>query len=74
MKTPPAVGIIESCIRNQPGEVGWRLFSGFVVSLPLGPIPLVRGKCPEGTKGVGKVARAKPVPDEGNVKGPKAFE
>ncbi len=35
-------------------------------SLPLGPIPLVKGKCPEGTKGIGQVARAKPVTDEGN--------
>ena len=26
-------------------------------SLPLGPIPPVRGKCPEGAKGVGKVPR-----------------
>ena len=24
---------------------------------PRGPIPLVKGKCPEGTKGIGKVAR-----------------
>ena len=35
-------------------------------SLPLGPIPLVKGKCPEGTKGIGQVVRAKPVTDEGN--------
>ena len=32
-----------------------------------GPIPPVRGKCPEGTKGVGKVPQK--GADEGNAKG-----
>ena len=36
---------------------------------PQGPIPPIRGKCRVATKGVGKVARAKPATDEGNAKG-----
>ena len=38
---------------------GWELLRQNEESLPhpRGPIPLVNGKCPEGTKGIGKVAR-----------------
>ena len=36
-------------------------------SLPLGPIPLVKGKCPEGTKGIGQVPPK--GADEGNAEG-----
>ena len=51
---------------------GWKDFFDSL-SLPLGPIPPIRGKCHKVTKGVGKVARAKPVTDEWNAEGFRVF-
>ena len=43
-----------------------RLFRQSRLPPSRGPIPLVKGKCPEGTKGIGKVAPK--GPDEGEYR------
>ena len=45
------------CQLPHRGSQGRILDSGSNLPPPLGPIPLIKGKCPEGTKGIGKVAR-----------------
>ena len=50
-RLPLSRGADPECLRGDPAAAGQRL--------PLqGPIPPIRGKCPEGTKGVGMLARS----------------
>ena len=51
------------CQLPHRGSQGRILDSGSNLPPPLGPIPLIKGKCPEGTKGIGKVVPQ--GPDEG---------
>ena len=50
-----------------PSPRGRHCAGEFSLPHPRGPIPLVKGKCPEGTKGIGKVAPK--GPDEGDPRG-----
>ena len=53
-------------MRGTPKGFEWLRGNGHSLPPPRGPIPLVKGKCPEGTKGIGKVAPK--GPDEGGYR------
>ena len=42
-------------MRGTPKGFEWLRGNGHSLPPPRGPIPLIKGKCPEGTKGIGKV-------------------
>ena len=53
-------------MRGTPKGFEWLRGNGHSLPPPRGPIPLIKGKCPEGTKGIGKVAPK--GPDEGGYR------
>ncbi len=53
-------------MRGTPKGREFLRLNGHSLPSPRGPIPLVKGKCPEGTKGIGKVAPK--GPDEGEYR------